>query len=1411
MPAAERDALIAIYNATDGANWTDNTNWNTAAPVNTWSGVTVENNVVTRLELIGNNLNGTLPNDIGNLVNLEFLTIRTNLSLSGTLPATLGNLSNIELLTIDNTSITGNIPIEITNLQNLTNLNLAKNLLTGQLPPELGNLTNLMSFIADTNQLDGSIPPELGNLTNLTTLILGFNNLTGAIPTTFENLTNMANLNISNNNLTGPIPEGFANMSNLELIFISFNQLTGEIPEGFGNIAPLRAIALNNNQLTGTVPDSFNNLTNLTFLRLDQNNLEGILPNFTSNPGLNYLDFKNNNFEFGDFENQHTTYSTYANYGNNPQSQVNIEETRYANIGNSIDLSTTVGGSANTYQWYKGIYPGGALLPGETNEILNFPAIQATDAGDYYCVINNTIVTDLTLVRRPIHLNVENGGCEVTDRDALTRLYNLTDGPNWTNNTNWNTAAPLDTWFGVTTDGGGCVISLDLNPTDNNLGSNNLTGTLPKELGNLQSLEFLDLSYGNISGSIPDEITNITSLIQLDISTNNLSGTIPNTIDNLINLQNLNLTSNQLTSNIPISLTNLSNLRNLRLRVNNLSGTIPLAITNLTELRVLELGSNDFTGTIYPEYGNLINLNVLELQQNQLVGSIPIELGNLVNMRDLRLGHQDLTGTLPASLGNLANMELLNIEVTSIGGSIPIEYENMASIRSLSLGQNELSGTIPEIFNNLTQLIFLNLSNNQLSGNIPTTLLSCSNLTFLFFGSNELEGSIPNLTALPLLQNLSFNNNRFEFGDFENQHPIYTSYTTYNNNPQAKVDTIETQDACTNENITLSTIVSGTQNTYQWYKGVHPSGTLLAGETNSDLIFNNVQLTDSGDYYCIIDSNIVNDLTLVRNQITLNVVSSSIIANPIDSIEICDGNNDGFETFTIDISDIESQVLGTQTGLTVSYFDDLGTPISLTNSFTNTTINSQTITVRVSNGATCFDETTLELIVNPSPLVDILTGGTFCGDYELPTLTSGSYYTGIDGTGIPLNAGDKITSSQTIYIYENVNNCSDQSSFSITINTPSPVDALNTVNACESFTLPSLTNGNYYTGSNASSTPLSAGDLITTSDTIYIYNNSNGCPSESSFDVTIIPLDNIIDLPNQYSCDSFTLPTLTSGNYYTQQDGLGAQVSPNDIIENSQTIYIYDDSSTCPIQSRYTIVITPSPMVDQLNDFSICDSFTLPSITNGNYYTDTNGTGTQLNAGSIVNSSQVLYIYNEVNTPFISCSSEHSFNIEIFPTNDFSLTDSNINIDQETITITMDDNSINYEYAIDNGPFQSSNSFTDLIDGEYTLFVRDSNGCVEKSTSFTIFIDKFIVPSFFTPNGDNQNDTWLITDTRNTITKIRIFNRYGKLLKEISPQSPFWDGTFNNNLMSSNDYWYLIEGNRDGKPYVLRGHFALKR
>ena len=143
-----------------------------------------------------------------------------------------------------------------------------------------------------------------------------------------------------------------------------------------------------------------------------------------------------------------------------------------------------------------------------------------------------------------------------------------------------------------------------------------------------------------------------------------------------------------------------------------------------------------------------------------------------------------------------------------------------------------------------------------------------------------------------------------------------------------------------------------------------------------------------------------------------------------------------------------------------------------------------------------------------------------------------------------------------------------------------------------------------------------------------------------------------------------------------------------------------------------------------------------------------------------------------------------------------------------TVTAIVTPTSNDYLYSIDGTYFQSSNVFTNIPGGDYTLTVINKFGCGDVSATFTI-VD---YPNYFTPNGDGYNDTWNIKGSSALdLAIIRIFDRYGKLIKQIDPNGNGWNGTFNNELLPSTDYWFTIEYTKNNITKEFKGHFSLIR
>ena len=143
----DRAALVALYEATDGANWTSNDNWLSDRPIGEWYGVTTDRSGrVTELSLDFNQLSGEIPGELGSLANLQELFLSEN-QLSGEIPGELGSLANLQELFLSENQLSGEIPTQLGNLTNLEWLGLGRNQLSGEIPGELGSLANLQYLL----------------------------------------------------------------------------------------------------------------------------------------------------------------------------------------------------------------------------------------------------------------------------------------------------------------------------------------------------------------------------------------------------------------------------------------------------------------------------------------------------------------------------------------------------------------------------------------------------------------------------------------------------------------------------------------------------------------------------------------------------------------------------------------------------------------------------------------------------------------------------------------------------------------------------------------------------------------------------------------------------------------------------------------------------------------------------------------------------------------------------------------------------------------------------------------------------------------------------------------------------------------------------------------------------------------
>ena len=485
-------ALVALYEAADGPNWTNNENWLSDQPLGEWYGVEVDRSGrVEELRLPNNNLSGEIPPEVGDLTNLVRLELRSN-ELSESIPPALGNLARLERLYVRNNRLTGPIPSELGDLTSLVRLELHSNSLSGTMPRSMLQLANLTDIEFDRN--DGLCAPG-------TREFVAWSKRMDRADGPFCDVAALRQLFGTAGGSEWTRSEGWLG----DPVLADWH---GIRTDSSGRVTQLD---LTRNGLSGRLPDGIGALAHLTALRIADNmDLAGRLPVLLS--------------------------------------RLSLQTLHYAGTGLCVPAYNSFRGWLNTIPSHDGT---GAECP------------------------------------------------PLSDREILVKVHETTDGPNWGNRDNWLTDAPLGDWHGVEVDASGRV-------------------------------ERLYLDRNDLSGTIPPEIGELVNLKRLYLDENDLSGPVPREIGELANLERLRLNENELTGSIPPQLGDLASLTQLRIAVNQLTGRLPLKLGNLAALEQMSLGANRLEGPVPPEFGGMANLTELELGNNAgMTGQLPMSLTGL--------------------------------------------------------------------------------------------------------------------------------------------------------------------------------------------------------------------------------------------------------------------------------------------------------------------------------------------------------------------------------------------------------------------------------------------------------------------------------------------------------------------------------------------------------------------------------------------------------------------------------------------------------------------------------------------------------------------------------------------------------------------------------------------------------------
>ena len=456
---------------------------------------------------------------------------------------------------------------------------------------------------------------------------------------------------------------------------------------------------------------------------------------------------------------------------------------------------------------------------------------------------------------------------------------------------------------------------------------------------------------------------------------------------------------------------------------------------------------------------------------------------------------------------------------------------------------------------------------------------------------------------------------------------------------------------------------------------------------------------------------------------------------------------------------------------------------------TTTTTYTFTPTARL-----CANPATLIIVVNPivDPVFDAVDA--ICVGDALAVLPTTSN-DGITGAWTP--ALD--TTTTTTYTFTpDLGECANPATLTIVVNPiVDPVfDAVDAI--CDGDFLAALP-----TTSNNGVSGTWSPALDTTTTTTYTFTPDLGeCANPATLIIVVNPLvDPVFDAVDAI-CDGDALAVLPT----TSNNGVSGTWSPALDTTTTTTYTFTPTARLCANPATLTIVVNPkvNPLFTAVD--AICDGDALAVLP-----TTSNDGITGAWTPALDNTTTTTYTF----TPNADeCADPTIMTVVVIPVN--VLTISAINLSEEfdtnqVVSVTASGGSGSYEYQLDNGLWQFSSVFEYVTGcGEHTVVVRDAIDTCNTEPETTVSIMEY--PKFFTPNGDGFNDTWNIKCLKdNPLARIRIYDRYGKLLLDFRPSQNAWNGTFNGQRLPGTDYWFVANYlNSNGLEAQLKSHFSLR-
>ncbi len=672
-PKADSTALVALFDATNPPGWVDSTNWKTPGqPIKNWFGIST-------------NAAGCV----------DSIMLKNN-NLTGQLPTAIGDFNKLQLLSLSGNSLFGQIPATVANLQNLKNLDLSANDFADSLPPMAG-MAALDSFFIDKNQLTfEDFLPQIGFLGGLKkfkysaqdsvfaetvfqknagdalTIDLGFD---AAISSNIYQWT-------KNGSPWAAPPPNVQNLN--QLIFnalkatdagVYYVKVTNQTASGLVlfsrkitiNVACPAATATisgilgfcpgGSTMLTASAGESYIWSNSQTAAQTTINVPGAISVTVTDANGCTAVGSATvvahpaavatilGNLEFCTGQSTTLTASGGSCSWSNGQtaSQITVNQPGQVSVtvtdANSCTASDSKIITENPLATVAFAAKANGLTVSFANNSTNasgyfwdFGDGQMSNAvepnhdfaapGDYTVCLtitadcNNGAETCQTVTVA----NIVPPTCDpAADRQHLTEFFNQTGGANWALDTNWNTAAPLNLWYGIETDAGGCVNCIDLDGDP------------------FECAGWVDTASGNgLVGMVPAVIGSFPMLGRLSLAGNfGLTGTLPDTFGGLDQLFYLNA------------------------RRAKISGPLPPSFLKLPNLLDVDLSHNLINGPLVAEWGDLPKLQSVVISNAGLTGPIPADIGEMDSLVQVVLDHNNLTGALPAAWSAAGRLQAL--------------------------------------------------------------------------------------------------------------------------------------------------------------------------------------------------------------------------------------------------------------------------------------------------------------------------------------------------------------------------------------------------------------------------------------------------------------------------------------------------------------------------------------------------------------------------------------------------------------------------------------------------------------------------------------------------------------------------------------------------------------------------------